>query len=149
MITTKNLPTNYQPYQSINFCSNSILGGGYIFAMGEVLPLLIGIGTPPRIWLQAVSTPGSQEFTTIVNDSNSMHPAVSVRAEGEKVVILVQGRTILRAESTGKQSVTVSEIDFRPIGLNVFGNSSSLSIGGMQLSHNTFSRVGVAFGLRA
>jgi hypothetical protein len=149
MITTENLPASYKPYQSINFCSNNIIGGGHIFAMGKVLPLLIGVGAKPRIWLQAVSTPGRQEFITVVNDSKSTHPAVSIRTEGKKVIVSVQGRTVLSAESTGEQSVTISELDFRPIGLNVFGNSSSLSLGGMQMSHNTFSGVGVAFGLGA
>lgn len=149
MITTEKLPANFKPYQSINFCSNNIIGGGHIFAMGKVLPLLIGVGAKPRIWLQAVSAPGSKEFTTVVNDSRSTHPAVTVTTQGNKVVVSVRGRTVLTAESTGEQSVTVNELDFRPIGLNVFGNSSSLSLGGMQLGHNTFSGVGVAFGLGA
>jgi hypothetical protein len=149
MITTENLPTNYKPYQSINFCSNNIIGGGHIFAMGKILPLLIGVGSKPRIWLQAVSTPGSNKFITVVEDSKSTHPAVSIKTEGNKVVVSVQGRTVLSTESDGEQSVTISELDFRPIGLNVFGNSSSLNLGGMQLSHNKFSGVGIAFGLGA
>ena len=117
--------------------------------MGKVLPLLIGVGATPRIWLQAVSAPGSKEFTTVVDDSKSTHPAVSVTTEGNKVVVSVRGRTVITAESNSEQSVTVNELDFRPIGLNVFGNSSSLSLGGTQLSNNTFSGVGVAFGLGA
>lgn len=147
MITTDKLPQRYKPYQRINFCSNIIIGGGHIFALGKVLPLVIGVGKKPRIWLQAVSTPGSKNFVTVVNDSKSMHPAVHISIEGRKVIVSVQGRTVLNAEATGEKSVTISELDFRPIGLNAFGDSSSLSLGGMQLSHNTFSGVGVAFSL--
>lgn len=147
MITTGNLPANYKPYQSVNFCSNNIIGGGHIFAMDNVLPLLIGMGPLPRIWLQAVSAPGGKEFITIVADSKPTHPAVNVAIDGEKVVISVKGRTVLVAEAKGEKFAVVSEADFRPLGLNVFGNSSNLSLGGMQLSHNTFSGVGVAFGL--
>jgi hypothetical protein len=149
MITTENLPTNYKPYQSLSFCSNNIFGGGHIFAMGNVLPLLVGIGTLPRIWLQAVAAPGSKDFVTIVADSRATHPAVDVTAVGGKVVVSVRGRTVLAAEANDEQRAVVSEIDFRPLGLNVFGNSAGLSLGGMQLSNNTFSGVGVAFGLGA
>lgn len=149
MITTDNLPVGYAPYQDLSFCSNNILGGGHIFAMGKVLPLLIGIGPSPRVWLQAVAAPASKEFVTIVADSKATHPAVSVSTIGSRVVVTVRGKTVLTAEATGGQQATVSEVDFRPLGLNVFGSSDGLSLGGMQLSHNTFSGVGVAFGLGA
>lgn len=147
MITTKNLPEHFSPYQSLSFCSNNISGGGHIFAMGQVLPLLIGVGPSPRVWLQAVATPGSKNFVTVVADSNSTHPAVDVEVDGGKVVVSVRGKAVLTVEAKDDQSAIVSEVDFRPLGLNVFGSSSSLNLGGMQLSNNTFSGVGVAFGL--
>jgi len=149
MITTDNLPANYKPYQNLIFCGNNITGGGHIFAMGKVLPLLVGMGTLPRIWLQAISAPGSKVFISIVDDSKSTHPAVDVITDGSKVVVSVRGKTVLAAESIDEQRAIVSELDFRPLGLNLFGNSSSLNLGGMQMSQNTFSGVGVAFGLGA
>ena len=121
MITTDQLPPQYKPYQSITFCSNNLIGGGYIFAMGKVLPLLIGSGETPRIWLQAVSSPGSKDFITVVNDSTPTHPAAFVKIDGKKVIVSVQGRTVIATEATGAQSVVVNELDLRPIGLNVFG----------------------------
>lgn len=147
MITTEKLPAQYKPYKSINLCSNKIIGGGHIFAMGKNLPLLIGEGNAPRIWLQAVSAPGSREFITVVSDSKSTHPAVSIKRDGKKISVTIQGRTVISVMPTGLHGATVLELDLRPIGLNVFGNASSLNLGGMQLSHNTFSDVGVAFGL--
>ena len=115
--------------------------------MGEVLPLLIGVGPSPRVWLQAVAAPGSKEFVTVVADSKATHPAVDVTVDGVKVIVSVQGIAVLTVEAKNDQRAVVSEVDFRPLGLNVFGNSSSLNLGGMQLSNNTFSGVNVAFGL--
>jgi len=147
MITRENLPKHFKPYQSLSFCSNDISGGGHIFAMGEVLPLLIGVGRSPRVWLQAVAAPGSKKFVTVVADSKATHPAVDVTVDGVKVVVSVRGITVLTVEAKNDQRAVVSEINFRPLGLNVFGSLSSLNLGGMQLSNNTFSGVGVAFGL--
>lgn len=149
MITTEKLPDGYAPYPEVKLCSNTIIGGGHIFAMGKVLPLLIGIGPAPRVWLQAVAAPGSKDFVTIVADSVSTHPAVDVSVTGRSVVVSVRGKSVLAAEAIEDQRVVVSEIDFRPLGLNVFGSSDALSLGGMKFSHNTMSRVGVAFGLGA
>jgi hypothetical protein len=147
MITTENLPANYFPYPSLSFCSNEISGGGHIFAMGKVLPLLIGVGPSPRVWLQAVADPEGKQFVTIVADSKATHPVVAISDDGSKVVVSVRGKTILTVEAKDNQKAVVSEVDFRPIGLNVFGSSANLSLGGMQLSHNAFFGVGVAFGL--
>lgn len=147
MITTKNLPEHFRPYQSLKFCSNNITGGGHIFAMGQVLPLLIGTGPSPRIWLQAVEAPGSKNFVTVVADSKATHPAVNVNVDGGKVNISVRGIAVLTVEANDDQKALISELDFRPLGLNVFGSSSSLNLGDMQLSNNTFAGVGVAFGL--
>lgn len=147
MITSEKIPAGYTPYQSINFCSNEIVGGGHIFAMGKVLPLLIGTGPKPKIWLQAIASPNSKQFITIVDASTATHPSVRVTEQGGKVIVIISGKTVLAVEATSTQKAIVSELDLRPIGLNVYGNSSMLHLGGMQLSKNTFSGVGTAFGL--
>lgn len=147
MITRSNLPRSYRPYKSLDFCSNVIVGGGHILVVGEILPLLVGEGKSPRIWLQAISRPGSKEFITVVDDSRAVHPVVSVEVKDKSIVIYVGSRIVLRVESTKEGEANVSEVDFRPLGLNVFGNSSALTIGGMSLSNNTFSNVGVAFAI--
>ena len=149
MITTENLPNGYIPYQDLTFCSNSILGGGHIFAIGRIVPLLVGVGPTPRVWLQAVAAPDSKDFVTIVADSVSTHPAVDVLVTGREVAVSVEGKSILKAEAIDGLRAIVHEVDFRPLGLNVFGSSQELSLGGMRLSHNTMFGVGVAFRMGA
>jgi hypothetical protein len=149
MITLENIPTGYAPYPELVFCSNTILGGGHIFALGNVLPLLIGKGPSPRIWLQAIASPSSKDFVPIVSDSKSSHPAVDAVVEGKRVVVSVRGKIVLAVEAVNDLRAVVTEADFRPLGLNVFGSSEGLALGGMKLSHNTMSGVGVAFGLGA
>lgn len=149
MITTENLPVGYKPYNHLNFCSNIINGGGHIFAVGKTIPLLVGVGSAPRVWLQAVAAPGSKEFVSIVEDSISTHPAVSVETIGSKIIVSVHGKIVLKAETKGNLNAVVSEVNFRPLGLNVVGSPMGLSLGGMQLSRNTFTNVAIAFGLGA
>lgn len=146
MITRNSLPDGYAAYKKITVCSNEIVGGGHIFAVGDVLPLLIGVGPKPLIWLQAVASPNSKEFVTIVDASISTHPAVRVSERGRRVTVTVGGVTVLAVEAKSSESAVVSALDLRPIGLNVYGSSSSLHVGGMKISRSTFADVGTAFG---
>lgn len=146
MITTQNMPKGYKAYQSITICNNEIVGGGNIFAMGDVLPLLIGVGPKPTIWLQAIAAPNSKQFVTIVDASITKHPAVRISEEGRTVTVVVGGKTVLAVEALSEERAIVSELDLRPIGLNVHGDTSMLYVGKMQISGNTFAGVGTAFG---
>jgi hypothetical protein len=132
MITMNSLPAGFTVCDQIVLCSNTILGGSQLFLLGNTPPLLVGAGgQAPRIWLQAISDPDTKSFIPIVQDSRS----------------IVGDYTVLKAVSLGESSVTVNEIDLRPLGLNVYGDHSGLKLGGMQLSNNTMSGVGVAFSL--
>jgi hypothetical protein len=146
MITRNNLPENYQPYESLTICSNTLLGGGHVVAVGEVLPIVIGKGTKPQIWLQAMSAPNSKEFVSIIESSVSKHPAVEVIEEEGAIVVTIQGSKVLVVKADSEKSATVSQLDLRPIGLNLFGNKSSLTAGGSHLSGNTMAGGAVLIG---
>jgi len=147
MISTDNIPEGFKPYPELTFCSNRILGGGHIFAMGKILPLLIGAGSTPRVWLQAVASPEDKQFVLIVSDSIAVHPAVKIAMNKGTLTIKLHDRIILEIESSNEQSAIVHIVDFRPLGLNIYGDPNALNLGGMHLSRNSFSGVGVAFGL--
>jgi len=148
MITTNNLPIGFTPCNKVKLCTNAILGGSQLFLLGNTVPLLVGAGgQAPRIWLQAISDPSTRDFVPVVQDSRSIYPSVNVSIDGSSILILVDHHTVLKAESLGKSDVVIKEIDLRPLGLNVHGDQSGLTLGGMQLINNTMTGVGVAFSL--
>lgn len=149
MITLENTPKDYKPYPELNFCSNKILGGGHIFSFNKILPLLIGQGRTPAIWIQAISKPNGEEFVPIIYNSQSVHPIASVENNIEKneTIIYVKKKKILHVKSISEEFAIVDFIDFHQIGFNIRGTDKNLALGGMQLSKNTFQNVSVAFGL--
>lgn len=146
MITTDNTPETYTPYPNLSLCSNSVVGGGNILTLGKVIPLLVGKGEKPLIWLQAPT--GKDEFALIIEASISKHPAVKVLAEDESLSVHLGNKLILHIKSSSPDYAEVDEIDLRPLGINLFGNSRQLEAGGMKLSNNTFRNVGtmISFG---
>ncbi len=146
MITRENLPTSYKPYETLVICSNSMLGGGHIVSVGDVLPLIIGKGEKPQIWLQAISNPETKEFISIIEASVSKHPAVEILEKDGSIEVTIQDSKILVVRAESENKAVVSHLDLRPIGLNLVGNASSLSVGGSTFSGNSMSGGGILIG---
>mgnify|MGYP003386740888 CR=1 FL=1 len=145
--TRNNLPKSYLPYEKLTVCSNTLIGGGHIVAVGDTLPLIIGKGEKPQIWLQAIGNPETKEFVSIVENSVSKHPIVEVKEISGSVVVSIKGKPILSVRAASENSAVVESIDLRSIGLNLYGNSSSMNVGGGTFSGNTMSGGGTLIGL--
>lgn len=146
MITTSNLPNGYRPYSSIDLCGNKLLGGGHILSLGEVLPLVIGAGAKPLLWMQAITDVKTKSFITIVEASIPTLPAVRIKAEDSAVVVLVGIVRVLVVKKVSEDAIEIPEIDLRPIGVNLYGKNGDLYAGTMQFSGNTFSGGGTFIG---
>jgi len=146
MITKNNLPKSYVPYETLVVCSNTLSGGGHIVAAGEILPVLVGKGEKPQVWLQALLNPEKNEFITIVEASISKHQAVKVIEENCVININVGGTDVLSVQVTGENSAEVFMLDLRPLGINLFGNKSELKVGNSTFSGNSFSGGGTMIG---
>lgn len=146
MITRENFPTSYKPYETLVICSNSMLGGGHIVSVGDVLPLVIGKGEKPQIWLQAINNLETKEFVSIIEASVSKHPAVEILEKDGSIEVTIEDNKILVVRAESENKAVVSHLDLRPIGLNLVGNASSLSVGGSTFSGNSMSGGGVLIG---
>jgi hypothetical protein len=148
MITRNNMPKNYSPFKTLIICSNTLYDGGNLVAVGDVLPVLIGKGEKPKIWLQALADSKKNQFVTIVDESISKHPTVKVYEESGNLNVVISEVVILSVKMIGLDSAIVEKLDFRPIGLNMYGNSSTLTVGGGTFSGNSMSGGGTLIGLR-
>lgn len=147
MITKENMPKSYKPFNVLTLCSNKIIGGGNIVSMGEVIPIILGQGDKPMVWLQAVADPKGKTFTTVVEASISMHPAIKVLQVEDALEVSIDNTTVLKIKSSEGSSASVEKLDLRPLGINMFGDNTKLQAGGMTLIGNTFQGVGTAIAL--
>ena len=147
MITLDNLPKKFQPYQNLKICSNTLIGGGYLASIGEILPLVIGKGKSPLIWLQALNEIENKKFILIVEESVSKYPNVILTESLGVLSISVQGKQILSIKTINEDSAEVEFLDLRPIGLNLYGNKDTLNIGNSEFSGNSMSGGGILIGL--
>jgi hypothetical protein len=111
-------------------------------SIGDVLPVLFGKGSKPQIWLQTLQSPHSKKFISLVDASISVHPKIRVEESNHKIFVRLDGGVVLLIEQTGEDELTVHQIDLRPLGLNLYGDSTGLYAGGMSFTSSTFTNVG-------
>lgn len=148
MYSIENLPDGYVALNKLNVCSNVLIGGGFAFSLGSILPLIIGKGSVPMVWMQAYDF--KMKKSKILVDGNiSKHPDVLVKKPDDGVIEISTGKDvrILRVKNTGIDSSVVSFIDLRPVGLNIIGNQNELKVGNSSFSKNTIEGANVFFGL--
>ncbi|MBI6918189.1 hypothetical protein JET68_05200 [Pseudomonas monteilii] len=137
MFTLDSLPSNYRPYDKLNLCGTQLIGGTQLFAIGGKLPLIVGSGAKPQIWLHGITSQDGRRSTLLVDSSIPKFSWVRVMEQGRQVVVKVNDATILKIEQTGIDQAVISEIDLRSIGFSIHGNVSTLFIAGSQFSGGT------------
>jgi hypothetical protein len=147
--TRNNLPSSYQPYEKLTICSNSLIGGGHVVELAGSLPLIIGRGEKPQVWLQAINNPEKMEFVSVVENSVSKFPAVEVKEIDGAIIVTIQGKQILKVRNSSANEAVVDSMDLRPIGLNIYGDAQIMNIPNGSFSGNSMSGGGVLLGLGA
>lgn len=149
MKTEISLPKNYIPYDELHLCGNTLKNVRIPFLIGETPVLLIGKNTVPQVWLSAQTSPGSHEWKYIVEENRSLNPAVYVDAQGENrtVYVRVSNIVIIKVAAHSPTKAVIEVLDLRPIGLNVYGDSSGLSLATNKYAGNSMMNSQVAFAL--
>lgn len=140
------LPDGYKPLKKLTICSNTLTGGGNLVSIGGDFPVIIGKGSIPQIWIRAVADSSTNELVPVVDKNKSLHPAIKVVTQANKITVLISGETVLSAKATSQDVVIVDKLDLRPLGLNLFGDTSSLKVGGNTFSRNSMHGGGTLLG---
>ncbi len=131
-------PTNYKPLKTLEVCSNKINGGGSIIGFNNFAPILIGKGVVPTIWLYAKDN--SADWVPVVEENESKHVKVQIEKSIplRELTAKVDDTLIIRAQMTDEDVCAVTILDLRPIGLNIYGDTTSLKIGDSTFNGNVF-----------
>jgi|GEM_PF-990245 hypothetical protein len=144
------LPHEYTPFQKLNLCNNALQGVQIPLTFNNIPVLLIGKGDIPRIWLSAPSNQKDLIWNYAVIDNKSISPAIRVGIDpkSSEVCLEVDKIEILRVQATSAEEANIKKLDLRPIGINIYGSETELTVGNMKILQNTFlnSIVAVATG---
>jgi len=147
MSSVSQLPDGYVAPEQLTLCSNVLRQVPIPLSVDAIPVLLVGKGRVPLVWLNAPIGGPEQRWSYIVRASQAANPAVviSVDVQNSAIEVRVGGQVVLKAHAVSPDEIVVSHIDLRPIGFDIQGDATKLSLGSSQLIRNTFQNVNVAF----
>jgi hypothetical protein len=139
MSNTTNIPKDYQPFEKLVICGNTLINGKIPIAVDGNPIFLIGKGDPPKLWLNVQNK--DKVWSYVVDNGASKNINVRVLHIGRVATIYLKEQVILQATKETESYMIITHIDLTPFGLEIKGDISSLRIGGHQMVGNTFENV--------
>lgn len=146
------IPAGYKPYEEIILCGNRLINVNKIFDDNGFIPILIGEDKAkkrPLIWLNAKTKDG---VINLIDKSRSLINIIYIndyKNDNQIDVILNdQGEKHIIVQIENLDSIpSITKLDLRTMGYNIYGNENTLNVGGSTLnigaSHvNTLIKLG-------
>ena len=144
MTMAKFLPKDYEPFPKIVICGNTLINVRIPFEIEGEVPLLIGDDGKPRIWMNAAPPRPELDWQPVVRANRSLHEAAVVLGAGTEIVsVSVKGLDVLSLIIRSDKVPEVIGLDLRPLGLNIYGDTTKLMVGTNRWIGNTFQNVHV------
>lgn len=131
-------PSGYIKIEKLSVGSNLLLNGTHIISAGGHVPIIVGKGPVPSIWISARA---NGKWVELVINNVSTHPRIRIVAnlQQREIIIRTEKETVLKAKMIDEDQCLISEINLRPTGLDLVANQTELRIGGSKFSNNEFS----------
>jgi hypothetical protein len=134
------VPEDYIPYTSVQLCSNIILNSKFILEVRGFHPFLIGKALFPYVWLSAPGAPGQgvENWPRVVERSTAKFPSIRIQhfRQAKSLSLSINETRVLQIASYSDDAVVVDQIDLRPLGLLIFGDTAKLTVGTSSYSSN-------------
>ncbi len=137
--------TTAEIYKELVVCSNTLIDTTHIISASSGWnPLVIRKGIKPRVWLSVKIIPkedeeskNNEEIIELIADSQVKHSAVDFSNTKYGFQISINNQIIVEAGNHTPDSLEIITLDFRPLGMNIYGDHTSLSLGNNSMSRNT------------
>ncbi len=140
------LPTGYVTPPNLEIGTNKLNNVTAILEVNGNIPLLIGDGDKPRVWLYIPADNNGNEWYPLIKDNFSTNPNVLVIGDKSSTTIATKQGNILTCKKRSDGVIEVSKVDLTLIGLNFVATNDSVKFMNNTFTKNTFSNVGVMFG---
>lgn len=151
MITLKSLPETYHPLHQLVLCSNTLLGDVIPFEVNGKVPLLVGAGVEPRLWLSGSPDAVEADWLDVVvqnQPTSKTYPITVDRPKRGTVRVRLGDTTIVVVRQRAPNRASVTLLDLRALGLDVEGDTQGLRFFDKTFQRHTIKGVNVAFGMK-
>lgn len=135
------LPKEFVAFEELSFCSNTLQDCKIPIVVDDRPILLVGKGEQPQIWISAIVNQKTKKLGPVVI-ANSIRIATydfKVEAKDDSTCIKFKDTVIIKATKLSDEKAVIEQVDMRPFGFNIYGDSSSLNVGTNVMSGNNIA----------
>lgn len=132
------LPVQYNPYKELEIATNRLVGGIALFSINGFIPLLIGKGDTPEVWISIPADSSGEVWQPLVRRNRSLHEKVVVNLSNKSLSVSTPDGIVLKLHEEQPDFVVIDSLDLRPFGINVFSDKKSMHVINQIMSGNVF-----------
>ena len=141
------LPTNYNAPKKIIIGTNTLENVKLILSFNGFVPILIGDGQNPRIWLNIPANKEGTEWYPLIKDNFSTNPKVRVIENENSVKITTPDGIIVECVKSSEDMIEVKRLNLKPFGLKIESDSEKLIVMNQTFTTSVFRDVGTMIGI--
>ncbi len=133
------LPTEFTPYKQLEIATNKLVDGVALVSVNGFIPVLIGRGETPEIWMTIPADPQGKDWRPIVSKNTSLLDVLTVIAKGKVIEVAMADEIVLEVKEISRESAEITKCNLRPFGINVFLEDDCLKVMTNRYSGNTIT----------
>ncbi len=133
------LPKEFSPYKQLEIATNKLIDSVALVSVNGFIPVLIGKGESPEIWVTIPADQQGKEWRPIVSKNKSLLDVITVIAKENMIGVAFADEIVFEVKEITQESVEITKCNLRPFGINVFLEDDCLKIMTNRYSGNTIT----------
>lgn len=133
------LPTEFKPYKQLEIATNKLVDGVALVSVNGFIPVLIGRGENPEIWVTIPADQQGKEWRPIVSKNTSLLDVITVIVKEKVIEVAWADEIVLEVKEITSESAEITKCNLRPFGINVFLEDDCLKVMTNRYSGNTIT----------
>ena len=133
------LPKEFTPYKQLEIATNKIIDGVALVSVNGFIPVLIGKGETPEIWVTIPADQKGTDWRPIVSKNESLLDVITVRTKEKVIQVAMSDSIVLEVKEITTESAEITQCNLRPFGMNVFLEDDCLKVMTNRYSGNTIT----------
>jgi hypothetical protein len=139
------VPWNYNAPRKVEIGTNTLENVNFIVKFKGFIPVLIGDGERPHVWLNIPTNKEGTEWIPLVKDNFSTNPAVIVVEKDNSVKIATPEGIVLDCAKMEDGTLKVNQLNLNPFGLKLESNAEMLTFMNSTFQRNGFKNLDTMF----
>ena len=141
------LPSNYKSPKKMKIGTNTLKNVNIILSFKGFVPILIGDGKKPRIWLNIPANKEGTEWYPLIKDNFSTNSNVIVIETKNSIKVTTPDGIVVECIKMADGTIDVSRLNLKPFSLDVEADPTVLKIMNQQFTSSEFKNVGTMIGI--